>query len=135
MDNRILGFIVCVAVCIAVYTWVARGRETTELNEVSELFKDGVDHDTIYFRITDASGVKSFVHDSGIKPSKLGRDAKTFSLNVMKKEYNEGIANDIGIPVHVEYGKQIKSLTSRETIDIDHVKDNGSYYTVTVKNG
>src|SRR5437868_46384 len=109
-------FIIIIVIAIIYYFTIYKKKEsekTTQNDSVSELenyFKPGIDHDTIYYQVTDQFDVKGFVHDSGIKPSILRpdsnlssesfsssplRDEITIELRISKIEYNEGESKNI----------------------------------------
>lgn len=105
----------------------AKNRDTT----IEDYFKPGVDHNTIYFRVTDSQGQVSYVHDSGVNPGKAAQDGE-FKLNVVKQEYNNGEQRHLQMPVKVEYGQQIANLKHVYNIGPDRVKDKNSYYVLTI---
>jgi len=99
-------------------------------SEIECYFKDGKLHDTIYFKVVDEHGSVSYLHDSGKNPKTLKNNK--LDLNILKKEYNEGKFQDIGTPIEIKYGQQIKNLKSSAIIRPENVKDKGLYYTVTI---
>lgn len=99
---------------------------------IENYFKPGVDHNTIYFRIIDENGQISYVHDSGIDPS-IVKEKGSFKLNVVKKEYNDGKVQILGLPVKVNYGRQIFNLNNTYKVLPNQVKDEDLYYTIDLK--
>lgn len=98
---------------------------------IEEYFKPGVDHNTIYFQIIDKNGQVSYLHDSGQDPTVAAR-VGYFTLNVVKKEYNEGRIQELDTPIKVNYGRQIANLNRSHDLIKSQVKDNGLYYIVNV---
>ena len=137
-SNQIIVFtIVLVAAVAACILWSRSSKSaTSSLNEedttIEDYFTPGVDHDTIYFRVVDEYGQISYLHDSGVKPGAVARDNGKFDLDIVKKEYNEGKVQEIGIPRVIKYGQQITDLKHTYQIPSDQVKDKGLYYVVTV---
>jgi hypothetical protein len=98
-------------------------------SELEYYFREGRNHDTIYFRVVDEHGKMSYLHDSGNNPK-----SKELTFNVVKNEYNDGKSQKIGSPVEVKYGQEIRNLKSSMIIHPENVIDKGLYYSITVNN-
>lgn len=131
----------CLAVVIFLY-FLFSGKNDTQLSEKSGApatetlashFRPGVDHDTLYFRVTDENGVTSMIHDSGIKPS----ESKKFDhvpFFISKREYNEGEEKTIGLPKKLEIGTQIFDLGSTVSVEKHQIVEKSDHYIVNVPN-
>lgn len=122
----VITVIIVIAICVA----GTRANGAAD-NEFTEYFKPDRMHDTIYFRVIDEFGVKSYLHDSGIK---LHKDIPNqFDLNIIKKEFNDGNIQELGHPRLIMYGRRITDLNHEYKVDARRVKDKGLYYVVNVR--
>lgn len=134
-NNNQLFFVVATILIIIViiviyYNYSSIGAATSQnKNAVENHFKKGVDHDTIYYKITDVNGNVSSIHDSGIKPSLSKNNVK---IPVLKIEYNENQVKKIDTPVLIEYGKQIFDLKNKMNIIPNSIIDKGDYYVIEI---
>lgn len=135
-SNQIIVFTVVLVAAVVVWALYSHSsKSVTSIKgdtTIEDYFTPGVDHDTIYFRVVDEYGQISYLHDSGVKPGAVARDNGKFDLDIVKKEYNEGKVQEIGIPRVIKYGQQITDLKHTYQIPSDQVKDKGLYYVVTV---
>lgn len=98
-------------------------------------FRPGVDHDTLYFKVTDEAGVTSMIHDSGIKPSELKKYVHDrVPIFISKNEYNEGEEKKIGLPKEIKIGTQIFDLKNVVPVGRRQVADKGDHYVVNIPN-
>lgn len=135
----------CLAVVIFLY-FLLRGTNntTTQKSEKSAApatetlashFQPGVDHDTLYFKVTDEVGVTSMIHDSGIKPSELKKSNNSHVLIfISKHEYNEGEEKKIGLPKEIKIGTQIFDLKNVVSVKKHQVADKGDHYVANIPN-
>lgn len=132
-NNNQLFFIIIliIIIIIVVIIYYNSSTNTTQnKNTIENHFKKGVDHDTIYYKITDINGNVSSIHDSGIKPSKLSE--KIAKIPVLKTEYNENQVKKIENPMLIEYGKQIFDLKNKMNITPNSMIDKGEYYIIEI---
>lgn len=136
----------CLAVVIFLY-FVFRGSGRAGATQKSEKdaapatetlashFQPGVDHDTLYFKVTDEVGVTSMIHDSGIKPSELKKSVyDRVPIFISKHEYNEGEEKKIGLPKEIKIGTQIFDLKNVVSVEKHQVVDKGDHYIANIPN-
>ena len=126
MMKTLAVIIIMIMIIICFYNY----NKSNNQSELEYYFRDGAIHDTIYFKVLDQYGKLSYIHDSGISPKSI-KDGK-IHLNIVKKEYNDGKVNEIGSPVEVKYGQEIRNLKTSAIIKPENVKDKDLYYTVTI---
>jgi len=127
----------CIALVIVLY-FLFRGNDDVKNKEketIGSHFKPGVDHDTLYFRVTDDKGIVSMIHDSGIKPSEQKKSTEDhIEFPVSKIEYNEGKEKILSRPVKIEIGTQIFDLKNVVPIEEYQVSVKLDHYIVMVTN-
>jgi hypothetical protein len=130
-NNKIFFIILTVIIIVIIAIIYYKNSETTiKKHTIENHFKKGVDHDTIYYKITDISGNTSSIHDSGIKPSKISEKVK---IPVLKIEYNETQVKKIDNPVLIEHGRQIFDLKNKIKITPEIIEDKGDFYLIEIK--
>lgn len=83
-----------------------------------------------YFSVTDIDGVISSIHNSGIKPSQTPPRG-VITLQILKTEYNNGIAKQINTPKTIKLGMNPRDLKwSITPIDIENLD---LYYLVRIE--
>lgn len=123
-----VGLTLTTILVLLVLSW----RKKIDCSSFEEYFKAGIDHDTIYFQVIDNKHKLSSIHDSGLDPSLMETE---FDLNIVKREYEGGIVKQLGPPLQIRYGRQIRNLDRVCNVSTNNIKDKGLYYIVTVKNG
>jgi len=134
----------CLAVVIFLYFLLRGTTSTTQKSEkgaapatetLASHFRLGIDHDTLYFKVTDENGVTSMIHDSGIKPSELKKsDNSHIPIFISKHEYNEGEEKKIGLPREIKIGTQIFDLKNVVVVEKHQVSDKGDHYIADIPN-
>lgn len=135
----------CLAVIIFLYFLLRKSGTdiTTQKSEkdapvtetLASHFRPGVDHDTLYFKVTDEVGVTSMIHDSGIKPSELKKSIyDRVPIFISKHEYNEGEEKKIGLPKEIKIGTQIFDLKNVVSVEKHQVADKGDHYIANIPN-
>jgi hypothetical protein len=134
--SMILVILCCLAVAVVLYflfSGVTTAKKDEEKETLATHFTPGVDHDTLYYRITDDKAVVSMIHDSGIKPSKLkGSIEDRIGIPVAKVEYNEGVEKTLSKPVEIWIGTQIFNL--KQVFFVEKYEDKQDHYIVWVDN-
>ena len=102
-----LGVIAVIGVLLCLYLSRYFYNKNPKSSEFNRHFKKNVNHDTIYFRVTDEHGKRSYIHDSGIKPNTLPQ-----KLHILKEEYNDGNLVKLSFPSRIEYGRNIHRLNN-----------------------
>lgn len=100
---------------------------------VDKLTNKNILDDTIYFKLTDRTGNKSMIHDSGIKPSLL-KGIDKITMKVVKYEYNDGIESLLDKPVEIAIGQNIFNLAKIIKLGGDDIQDKSNHYVLTIKN-
>lgn len=85
--------------------------------------------DTFYYTVTDIIGKESFIHDSGIRPSKT-KPGEKLTLQILKKEVSSGSLNNISIPSIIKLGMNSKDLKWKINLEGDNIKEEDTYYLV-----
>lgn len=135
----------CLAVVIFLYFLLRSGTDTTTQKSEKDAapatetlashFQPGVDHDTLYFKVTDEVGVTSMIHDSGIKPSELKKSKNShIPIFISKHEYNEGQEKKVRLPKKIEIGTQIFDLKNVVSVEKHQVSDKGDHYIANIPN-
>lgn len=119
---KLLLISACIVVLVVASYLYLRKRST--YNDVDK-FKIGKDNDTIYFRITDTDGIISSVHDSGIL-----KGQSPLILYVLKEEYTGGKSINLNYPRYIEYGTQIRNLSTKIDLDPKNVKEEEDMYII-----
>jgi len=133
--SMIIVILCCLVAAVVLYFLFSgtTAKKNEEKETLASHFAPGVDHDTLYYRVTDDKGVVSMIHDSGIKPSKQkGSTEDRIGIPVSKVEYNEGVEKTISKPVEIEIGTQIFNL--KQVFFVEKYEDKQDHYIVWVEN-
>ena len=85
--------------------------------------------DSFYYLAVDNTGNKSIIHDSGIRPSKT-QPGSVITLQILKREYNDGKPNDLTFPSAIKLGMNPKEL--EWSYQPQNIQDHGEYYAVDI---
>ena len=131
----------CLTVVIFLYFLLRGSTQQSEKSAapatetLASHFRPGVDHDTLYFKVTDENGVTSMIHDSGIKPSELKKSTSDrVPIFISKLEYNEAEEKKIGLPKEIKIGTQIFDLKNVVSVEKNKVVDKGDHYIANIPN-
>ena len=86
--------------------------------------------DSFYLLTVDELGRESLIHDSGIRPSKIP-PGDIVSVQILKKEYKDGKANDVFKPDHLKMGLNPQNL--KWTVYPEDIVEEDTHYTVKIK--
>lgn len=130
--------IISVVIIICVLLWISKNKSQDSENQtLADYFTPGVDHDTIYYMITDVNGVKSIIHDSGLKPSSFtakSEKSDNLTISVVKNEYNDGKLTVIGYPLKINFGCSVFNLENEIRISSDDIQDKKDLYIIKIPN-
>ena len=85
--------------------------------------------DSFYFVSIDKNGDESFIHDSGVRPSKTP-SGNTITLQILKEEYNNGEKNIVKTPYSVKLGMNPKDLKWK--VYPTNIKEEDVYYLIDI---